>query len=68
LIKVLEFALQFSNEKINNIKPHSFRIGVATNAISKGIPYEQVKEMGRWQSDAAKRYIRIPITDITKLM
>ena len=66
--KVLEFALQFSKVESSNIKSHSFRIGGATNAMSKGIPYEQVKEMGRWQSDAAKKYIRIPTTDITKLL
>ena len=66
--KVLELALQFCKEGTNNIKSHSFRIGGATNAMSKGIPYEQVKEMGRWQSDAAKKYIRIPTTDISKLL
>ena len=51
--KVLEQAVEFVDDTIKKIKSHSFRIGGATNAICKGIPYEQVKEMGRWQSDVA---------------
>ena len=55
---VLKAALSFANVHSVNVKSHSFRIGGATNAIAKGVPYEQVQEMGRWKSDAAKRYIR----------
>ena len=61
-------AVEIVNKSITNIKSHSFRIGGATNAISKGVPYEKVKEMGRWQSDAAKRYIRIPSINIAALV
>ena len=50
-----------------NIKAHSFRIGGATNAMSKGIPYSQIQEMGRWKSHAAKRYIRHVDIDISSV-
>jgi hypothetical protein len=66
--KVLQMAVEIVDKSITNIKSHSFRFGGATNAISKGIPYEKVKGMGRWQSDAAKRYIRIPSINIAALV
>ena len=50
-----------------NIKAHSFRIGGATNAMAKGIPYSQIQQMGRWQSHAAKRYIRQVEIDIASV-
>ena len=42
------------------IKPHSFRIGAATRAIELGYSEEQVQIMGRWHSNAIRRYIRAP--------
>ena len=66
--KVLELALQFCKIDTSNIKSHSFRIGGATNAMCKGVPYEQIRVMGRWQSNAARRYIRTPTTDIASLL
>ena len=50
--------MQVAAPKKRNIKAHSFRIGGATNAMFKGIPYTKIQQMGRWQSHAAKRYIR----------
>ena len=55
--KVLEMSMKLVDASITNVKSHSFRIG---GAICKGVSYEKVKEMGRWKSDAAKSYIRIP--------
>ena len=43
-----------------NIKPHSFRIGAATSACAQGIPDQDIQRLGRWKSDAYRRYIRIP--------
>ena len=63
--KVLELTLQFCKIDTSNIKSHSFRIGGATNAMNK---YEQIRVMGRWQSDAARKYIRTPTTDISSLL
>ena len=36
---------------------HSFRRGAANTAISAGLSLEEVKTLGRWRSDAAKRYL-----------
>jgi len=37
---------------------HSFRIGAATSAAEAGFSPQQIKEGGRWRSDAYKSYIR----------
>ena len=43
------------------IRPHSFRIGACSMAISQRIPESVVREMGRWSdhSTAFQRYIRL---------
>ena len=57
----LELLLKFCGFDKNNvhIRSHSFRIGAATHAIQTGHTYEQVEIMGRWHSQAFKRYIRV---------
>jgi len=40
-------------------QPHCFRIGAATHAALLGIPEESIRRMGRWESSAFKKYIRI---------
>lgn len=39
-------------------KGHSFRIGAATEAARLGYTDTQIRQMGRWKSDAFKKYIR----------
>ena len=39
---------------------HSFRIGAATTAAKKGIEDSMIQVLGRWQSAAYLRYVRIP--------
>ena len=43
----------------SRIKGHSFRIKAATTAASLGFTEDQIQRMGRWRSDAVKKYIRI---------
>ena len=42
-----------------NINTHSFRIGGASAAASAGISDSTIQILGRWSSDAYKRYLRI---------
>lgn len=42
-------------------KSHSFRIGAASTAASQGVPEADIQAMGRWHSNAFKRYIRVPM-------
>ena len=39
--------------------PHSPRIGGATHAAISGLSQEHIQRLGRWHSDAYKKYIRI---------
>lgn len=40
-------------------KGHSFRIGAATHAAKLGFSENCIQKMGRWNSDAIRRYIRL---------
>ena len=40
-------------------KGHSFRIGAATQAAQQGFSENCIQKMGRWNSDAVRRYIRL---------
>ena len=40
-------------------KGHSFRIGAATSAASRGVSLSVIQSMGRWKSNAFKNYIRM---------
>lgn len=46
-------------------KGHSFRIGAATHASKLGFSENAIQNMGRWKSDAVKRYIRLGSFPVT---
>ena len=46
---------------------HSFRIGAATSAIQANIPDIHVQMLGRWKSEAYKRYVRTSPQDLARL-
>ena len=39
---------------------HIFRIGAATTAASRDMEESMIKTLGRWESDAYQRYVKIP--------
>ena len=48
-----------------NINTHSFRIGGASAAASRGIPDSIIQIIGRWSSDCFRQYIRISDPDLS---
>lgn len=55
----LRLALKFAGLDTSLYKGHSFRIGAATEAASNGYSENAIQKMGRWNSNAVRRYIRI---------
>jgi hypothetical protein len=56
--RILTTILSFLGLDLSRYKGHSFRIGAATEAANAGFSDAQIRLMGRWKSDAFKRYIR----------
>ena len=57
---VLNAALTFCGLDVFSYKSHTFRIRAASHATAKGLSDAQIRELGRWKSNAFLRYIRSP--------
>ena len=53
-------ALELAGVEASNFNGHSFRIGAASTAAANGMEDSLIKTLGRWESDAYLRYIKIP--------
>ncbi len=45
-------------EDATDLTPHSFRIGSVSKATDRGASDTQVRQMGRWRSNAYMRNVR----------
>ena len=52
-------ALVFPSSSSGNINTHSFRIGGASMLASLGVPDATIQLLGRWSSNAFRRYIHV---------
>ncbi|XP_070194980.1 integrase/recombinase xerD homolog [Littorina saxatilis] len=59
-VTTLKAMLNIAGIPADRFNSHSFRIGAATSSAAKGASDAQIRKRGRWQSDAFKRYIRLP--------
>ena len=46
---------------------HSFRIGAATTAAAMGVEDSMIKILGRWESSAYLRYLKVPRQSLAKV-
>ena len=53
-------AMEQAGMEASNFNGHSFRIGAASTAAVHGMEDSLIKTLGRWESDAYQRYIKIP--------
>ena len=53
--------LQYCGLNTNYYKSHSFRVGAASEAATSGMSDTQIRNLGRWKSDAFKLYTRQPV-------
>ena len=60
LVAAIRRALQSEGVDTRGYTGHSFRIGAATTAALAGIDDAVIKMLGRWESAAYQRYLRIP--------
>ncbi|KAI8515695.1 hypothetical protein Bbelb_065080 [Branchiostoma belcheri] len=56
--KVLHACVIQTNLDPHRYTPHSFRIGAATQAALQGVPDTTIRRLGRWSSDAFRKYLQ----------
>ena len=60
LVSQLRTVLTEIGIKADQFAGHSFRIGAATTAAAQGIEDSVIKILGRWESSAYQRYLKMP--------
>ena len=58
LLKMLRFCLSYLGWDNLAVNTHSFRIGRATDMFAQNYSDSYIQHVGRWASDAFKRYLR----------
>jgi hypothetical protein len=58
--------LQFIGIDHSHYRGHSLRIGAATHFASLGYSEAYIKKLGRWNSNAIERYIRVSSFTLNK--
>ena len=64
LISSLRSALELAGHDPSKFAGHSFRVGAASTAAERGIEDSVIKVLGRWNSDAYCRYIKLPASEL----
>lgn len=57
---LLSLAIRYCGLDPSRYKGHSFRIGAATHAAERGFSDTQIRSLGRWKTNAFRKYIRVP--------
>lgn len=60
----LWLALSFCSLNLHHYQTQSFRIGAPATAAARGFSELQIQNMGRWKSNAFKKYICIPTLEL----
>jgi hypothetical protein len=56
---ILRKSVKAAHLECNKYTCHSLRIGGATHAHLSNMPHSQIRQLGRWRSNAYKKYIRV---------
>lgn len=62
--KLMQSCISFLNLDKKRYTTHSLRIGRCTDMVLQGYSEAQIRSVGRWKSDAYKRYIRPSIISL----
>ena len=67
LVRELRLALSTTGLVPTAYAGHSFRIGTATSAAAAGVEDVVIKSLGRWQSTAYQRYVRLSRSELVDI-
>ena len=59
LVREVRAALEAGGVQPDGYSGHSFRVGAATTAARQGMEDSTIQTLGRWKSEAYKRYVKL---------